>query len=183
MPVLAVACLAFLLALAPAAAIADSGFYLGGSAGMATVDVDFTADDENFGFDEDDFAWKLFGGYVWDLPLIDLGVEAGYVDFGKPSASYEPGNIVADGSGVNLWGVAGFDLGPFGVFGKVGAIAWDFDGIALDEPFSDDGTDPAYGIGAKFMLWSLEARIEYEYFDVDGADRVDLLSAGLVWVF
>jgi hypothetical protein len=171
------------LCLAPAAAMADSGFYLGGSAGMATVDIDVGSSEDDFGFDEDDFAWKLFGGYVWDLPLIDLGVEAGYVDFGEPSRSTEAGNIEADGSGVNLWGVAGIDVGPVGLFGKLGAIAWDFDGVAFDDPFSEDGTDPAYGIGAKFMLWSLEARIEYEYFDVDGADRVDLLSAGLVWVF
>ena len=69
-----------------------------------------------------------------------------------------------------------------GVFGKVGMVMWDGDLEALGETFSDDGTDPAYGIGARMKFGSLEVRAEYEIFDFDLAD-VDMLSASGVWTF
>jgi hypothetical protein len=61
------------------AAYADSGFYLGASLGDAAVEVD------DFGFDENDSAGKVFGGYIFDMPVVDFGIEVAYVDFGAPS--------------------------------------------------------------------------------------------------
>ena len=49
--------------------------------------------------------------------------------------------------------------------------------------FSDDGTDLTYGVGAQFRVWSLSIRAEYEQFDVDAADTVDLISLGVTWTF
>ena len=47
----------------------------------------------------------------------------------------------------------------------------------------DDGTDLTYGIGAQFRVWSLSIRAEYEQFDIDAADTVDLISLGVTWTF
>jgi hypothetical protein len=171
------------LALGPAAAFAETGFYAGGSVGGATVDANISDPDlpDNINFNEDDFAWKVFGGFQWDPWFIDLGVEVGYVDFGKPSSSL----VEIDASGWNIWGVGAFDLGPVGIFGKLGYIAWDADASLRDTPFtsSDDGSDIGYGIGAKFELWSLQFRAEYEIYDIEDTDDVSMYSVGVAWIF
>lgn len=164
---------------------ADGGWYVGAGAGVSSLALDVPDSDGNvFGFDEDDTAWKIYGGYVVDLPLVDLGVEASYVDFGNPSDLLAGFRAEVQGSGVNLWGIAGVDVGPIGLFGKLGAIAWDLDGRttgSIDQSFGDSGTDIGYGLGAKFMLFSLEVRAEYERYEIE--DTIDMLSIGVNWVF
>lgn len=168
-------------------AVADSGFYLGGSVGNAGVELD--VDDAEF--DEDDFAWKGYGGFNFDVIVVDLAVEAGYVNFGSPGGSVNVGgvdtNLDLDLDALTGFGLVGVELGPIGVFAKAGIVSWDAE--ATIEGFGDDesGTDPAYGVGARFSLGSVELRAEYELFDidVDGADSSDLsmISAGVVWTF
>lgn len=167
---------------------ADSGLYIGGSVGSAGINLE----DADLNFDEDDAAWKVFAGYNFDLFIIDLAVEGGYVNFGSPS------DLVADPSGnfdVNLdveglsaFALAGLELGPIGIFAKAGLVDWSvdstIDSVGQDE---QDGTDPAYGVGVRFSLWSLEFRAEYEYFDIDVDDLdssdIDMVSVGVVWTF
>lgn len=176
-----------------APAHADSGAYIGGSVGDATIEVD-VPDAENidnvFEFDESDFAWKAFGGFNFDLAVIDLAIEGGYVDLGSPSGPVadadigEDIDIGLDVTGWDVFGLVGFELGPVGIFGKAGMISWDADTtIEAIETGSDDGTDPAYGVGARFTLGSLEIRGEYEFFDIDAAEDVYMLSAGVVFAF
>ena len=149
---------------------ADSGFYIGGGVGDASVDV--KAED----FDESDTAYKIFGGYNFGvIPLIDLAIEASYVDLGNPSSSL--GNIEI--TAVNAFGLAGLSFGPFGVFAKAGMIDWDVD---VSDGTSDSGSDPAYGVGARFALGSFAVRAEYELYDVDLAD-VEMLSVSAVFTF
>ena len=176
--------------LLPAAASADSGFYLGGSVGTAGTELQF---EDGVEFDEDDFAWKGFAGFNFDLPVIDLAVEGGYVNFGSPGGTVNvPGagsaDVDLDVDALSGFGLLGVDLGPIGVFAKAGVISWDaqstIEGFGSDD---ESGTDPAYGVGARFSLGSVEIRVEYEAFDldVDGIDSTDLsmVSAGLVWTF
>jgi hypothetical protein len=166
------------LASGPAFAGADSGFYLGAGVGQASVgDINIGGGDT---FDGDDTAYKAIVGFNFGwIPLIDLAVEGSYIDFGKP----DDGGIEVDADALAAFGVVGANLGPIGFFGKVGAINWDAkvsgDGGSAD----DDGTDPAYGIGARFALGSFQIRAEYELFDIDAADDVDLLSASLLYTF
>ena len=162
---------------------ADSGFYIGGSVGTAGVEID-TGDPVNpVIFDEDDFAWKAFGGYNFDLPILNLGIEGGYVDFGGPSADIGGILFEVDADGFDAFGVIGVDLGPIGVFAKAGVIAWDAE-VSIDGiTGTDDGTDPAYGIGAKIGLGSLAFRLEYELFDIEDTEDVAMISAGIVWTF
>jgi hypothetical protein len=48
---------------------------------------------------------------------------------------------------------------------------------------SDDGTDLAYGVGAQFRVWSLSLRAEYEVFDVDDVDDLNMISVGFTFTF
>jgi len=163
---------------APAFAGGDSGFYLGAGVGQGSVDGDLNDGDDGFSFDGDDTAYKLIAGYNFGIiPLIGLAAEVEYVDFGKP----EDGGAELDVSAFAAFGVVGVNLGPIGVFGKLGVASWDAD-VSNDSGFSDDGTDPAYGIGARFQIASFQIRAEYEYFDLDAADA-DLLSASLLYTF
>jgi outer membrane immunogenic protein len=166
-------------------AMAESGFYLGGSVGSTTISADVPdGSGGEFAFDENDFSWKAFGGYNFGLAVIDLGIEAGYVDLGGPSTTLLGEEVGLELAGWDVFGLAGVQLGPIGVFAKAGYFTWDVDAlIAGQVAGTDDGSDPAYGVGAKFALGSVQVRGEYEYFDVDGSSDVYMLSVGLVWSF
>ena len=169
-------------ALAPAESRADA--YIGGSLGQSAVAVEVSDQIQTFAFDEEDFAWKAFVGYEFPLPLLSLGIEAGYVDFGAPSGDVLGSQLEVDVDGFSAFGMLGVDIGPVGVFAKYGVISWDasvsVDGVGVG---SDDGSDPAYGVGAKIGLGSLDIRAEYEIFDVEDSDDVTMLSVGLAWSF
>lgn len=154
----------------------ESGLYLGGSIGQATI----TAKGQTPGdpeFNENDAGYKIFLGYNFGIiPLIDLAVEGSYVDFGKPSGN----NVEIDLVGWDAFGLAALTFGPFSVFGKMGFLNWDSKSNVYND---DSGSDPAYGLGAKFILGSLALRAEYEYFDVNELDDLYMVSAGLSWTF
>ena len=153
-----------------AVAGADSGFYIGAGVGDASV--------KDTNFDESDSAYKLFGGYnIGFIPLVDFAVEASYVDFGKPSTSAESVEI----SGLNAFGLAGLSFGPFGIFAKAGAISWDSDSTSGIVSSSDSGTDPAYGVGARFAIGSFSVRAEYEVYDLKY--DLDMVSVSGVFTF
>ncbi len=164
--------LATLLSLAGVTA-AQAEPYVGAGIGKADVSIN--------SFDDDDSAMKLIAGYIFDLPAVDFSVEGSYVDFGSP------GNIAADAevevSGIDAFAVAGIDFGLVGLFAKAGLIAWDADTRVSGFSGSDNGTDSAYGVGIRFNIRSLAIRGEYEKFDIDAADDLDMLSASLIWRF
>ena len=154
-----------------AVAGADSGFYLGAGVGDASI--------KDSGFDESDSAYKILGGYnIGFIPLVDFAVEASYVDFGKPTST--AGSVEV--TGFDAFGLAGLSFGPFGVFAKAGAISWDADSTFGGTTTSDSGSDPAYGLGARFAIGSFSVRAEYEVFDVDNAD-LEMVSVSGVFTF
>ncbi|MFW5816358.1 MAG: outer membrane beta-barrel protein [Wenzhouxiangella sp.] len=169
---------------ASAPALADSGFYLGGSVGRSLVDADIAGPGAApMGFDDGDAAWKAFAGLNIDAFVFDFAVEGGYVDFGRPAERIAGNEVEVGLTGWDFFGLAGLELGPIGVFAKAGLIGWSADAAVNGSRIYDDsGTDPAYGIGVRFSLFSTELRGEYEYFDLDGVD-VSLLSLGAVWTF
>ncbi|MEL7449916.1 MAG: outer membrane beta-barrel protein [Pseudomonadota bacterium] len=183
---LATSSLAALLALAASGtAVADSAFYVGVGAGGATLDADIGdvgIPDLPDSIDEDDTAVKVFVGYDFDLPVIDLGIEAGYVDFGEPDIDVLGNELTLDTSGFNAWGIASIDVLLVDVYAKLGFIAWEVDVSLLDEGIKEDGTDIGYGLGAAFELGPLEVRGEFEVYDLDDAD-LSMLSLGLLYRF
>jgi outer membrane immunogenic protein len=153
------------------AAYADSGFYIGGSLGDANVEV------KDIGFDENDSAGKVFGGYIVDMPVVDFGVEVAYVKFGNPSGASLLGPLEVDLNGISGFGMVGIDYGLFGIFAKAGVVSWD------DDISSESGSDSAYGLGFRLTFSSVEVRAEYERFDIADIDAVDMLSLGVLWRF
>jgi hypothetical protein len=170
---------AFLALLLVPAAYADSGFYLGGSIGKAGIETDIDDD----GIDDADSAYKVFAGYIIDLPVVDFAVEAGYVDLGAPSATILGERAEIDISALTAIGVVGLDFGVVGGFVKAGLVAWDADLSLGAFNDSESGSDPAYGVGLRFTLSSIEIRAEYEKFDIEDTDNADMVSVGVVWRF
>ena len=186
MILVAIACVLF-----SAQSRAESGFFIGGSIGQAALELDDGDPQVPVVFDEDDLGYKLFAGYNWQFTILSLGVEAGYVNFGQPVSDITGfGELGVETTGLNAFGVLGVELGPIGLFGKIGAMSWDaeaiLDGVA-DPSGSLDGTEPMYGIGAKFGIGALDIRLEYELIDLNAEDisksDMSMVSLGLTWTF
>jgi len=177
---------ALTLALAGTAAqAADHGFYLGVSVSQVKLDnvgEDFgTGDLDNFNFDLDDTSWKLVAGF---RPLDHFSVELNYIDLGKESRSFAGSQFRVDGKAYGAFVLGFLPVGPVDLFAKGGLVRWETDARGpLGFRFDDDGTEFGYGAGVQVRLGSLAARLEYEQFDVDNTDGVELLSLGATWTF
>jgi outer membrane immunogenic protein len=118
------------------------------------------------------------------IPLLDLGIEGSYVDFGTQDGKIlnTTGNEI-EATAWDAFGVVGLSLGPFGLFAKAGMAAWNVD---IDTNnfgnASESGEDPVYGIGAKFQIASFAIRAEYELFAFDDVD-MDFYSVGVAYTF
>jgi hypothetical protein len=173
----------------PTSAI-ENGFYIGGSIGGSSLEVQDV--DEEFGafrFSDGDTAYKLFGGFRF---LNFLAVEAGYVDLGDPKdiiSSIEGDELEAQ-IGVQGWdafAVGLLPIGPVDLFAKIGVVSWEADIRAayndLRDSDSDSGTDAAYGLGVALRLGNVALRAEGEQFDIDDAEDVYMFSVGVTYTF
>lgn len=81
--------------------------------------------------------------------------------------------------------MAGFEVGPVDLFGKLGVIAWDVETTTGTGTFSDDGTDIGFGIGAGFNVGNVQIRGDYEFYDPSDSDvsMLSMLSLGVVYSF
>ena len=180
-----IALTALIALLALPAAAADNGFYLGASVGQMGIKIE-DVDLEDIDFSGDDTAFKVFAGFRF---ITFLGVEGSYVDLGAPSEFLEglDATIETDITGYDGFVVGYLPLGIADIFAKAGVIAWDasISGQIGDqtERESDDGTDPAYGIGVQFRIKSFAIRAEFEYFDIEGAEYVYMYSIGGSYTF
>ena len=161
----------------PAASADDSGFYIGGSVGKTAIDINATD------FSSSGSAWKAFGGYIIDLPVVDFAVEASYADFGSQSDTIQGQKASVDATGLSAFGVAGLDFGVIGAFAKVGVVRWDGKTSYLGVSDSSSGTDSAYGVGVRFTFSSVELRGEYERFDIKDVNNMNMVSVGVLWRF
>ena len=160
----------------------NPGFYLGGGVGQFNAqiddvdDVDSTVDE----WDNDDTAYKLFGGYRFNN---FLAVELDYINLGEPSGAVLPGrNVDASVDGFAPYVVATIPLGNwFEVYGRLGYYFYDAtlgieDGAGGRVEFDEESEDLVYGagIGANFAD-RFNVRFEYERFDLQGVDDADAL--------
>lgn len=152
-------------------AYADNGFYIGGSVGNAKV-----SGAPSTTFEGNDTGYKIFGGFKFTI----FAVEGGYVNFGKA----EDNGASTETTAFDLFGLVNLGIGPIDLFGKVGVFSWDSD-LTSGGSINEDGTDPAYGIGAGLSLGPVSVRAEYEYFDVksDYLDDIQMISVGAVYFF
>jgi hypothetical protein len=165
-----------LLAASSAAIGADNGIYVGGSLGQAQTKIELTS---TIAVDGDDTGFKFIAGI---RPLDWLAIEANYVDFGK----VEERGLEVEVDGISAFAVGFLPVGPVDLFAKGGLVTWD--GTLGSNTFgggriSEDGTDLAYGVGAAFRLGSIAVRAEYEIFDADDIEDLNMASIGLTWTF
>ncbi len=167
---LATALLGPALLMGTGAQAADNGFYLGAGVGQANVDVDA------LGVDGDDTGFKIIAGF---RPLDFFAVELNYIDFG----SVEDRGVKVDADAIAAFAVGFLPLGPVDLYAKAGLANSDasarFGALRQDT----DGTDFAYGAGVQFRFLSLSARLEYEKFDLDDVDDLNMLTLGLTYTF
>ncbi len=163
-----------------------AGSYMGVSAGESKIELgkpsfDTSFDAKKLDLKDSDIGMKVFGGYRFTL----VAIEAAYVDLGKIEG--EQGTF-AEASGFSGFGMLHLPLGPASIFGKVGGFVWKNEaslGQLVDEnnKLKDDGYDLAYGIGMMFGLLDIDARLEYEYFNVGKFEDVSLVSVGVSYTF
>jgi OOP family OmpA-OmpF porin len=152
---------------------AADGLYLGAAIGQAGIKDNINTEN----FDSDDAAYKLFAGWRFNvLPIFDLAIEGAYTDFGKPSQTLGAQRVETNINGPSIAGLAILPLGPFDLYGKLGAINWNVDTTIGNAKTSRSGSDAFYGLGAGLKLGPIGLRAEYERFQVKELDRVDLVS-------
>jgi len=166
----------------PALATADSGLFVGGSIGSATVDDDF----DGAIFDSDTSAYRIVGGYQFgDV----FGLELGYQDFGNMDETVIIDDISSmtriSASGWTAGGTLDLPLGDkFSLFGRAGVFFWEadvhVDGFSIDVP-SDE--NPYYGAGARVKVSSNLSLIgDWSRYELDDVDT-DVISIGFQYRF
>ncbi|MFL6563467.1 MAG: outer membrane beta-barrel protein [Burkholderiales bacterium] len=155
------------------------GLYLGAAIGKAGIKDNINTET----FDSNDAAYKAFIGWRFKVPLVDLAIEGAYTDFGKPSQTVGAQRVQTKLHGPSLAGLAILPLGPIDLYGKAGAINWSADTTIAGSTTSKSGTDTFYGLGVGFTIWKLGLRAEYERFQVQDVDRVDLFSLSALFQF
>ena len=162
---------AAVLAASPALAADEGGFYVGAGVGSFGIDVG--------GFDGSDTGFKVFGGYGFNQYF---GVDLEYLDGG----TVEDRGFEIDVSGFNASVTGAWPVTEqFDVFAKLGMLFWDADfDVPGEGSDSDSGEDFSWGVGAGYDFTdNLGARIEYQGFEIEDTDTVDLISASVVWKF
>lgn len=167
-----------------------SGFYAGGGFGQfnASIDDIDDVDDTADNWDEDDTAYKIFGGYRVNR---FLAFELDYINLGEPSGAVVPGfNLDASVDGFAPYVVGTLPLGQyFEVYARAGYYFYDATvGVEseLDDrvEFDEESEDFVYGAGVGANLGEkLNLRLEYEKFDLEGLDDADALWLTAAWRF
>lgn len=162
-------------------------FYLGAGVAHSKAQSGFCSDAAAAGFsncDDKDAAWKITGGYQFHQ---NFGVELGYVDFGKYTAS-TPGGVTAGvkAKGVELLAVAAYPFAQrFSVYAKAGLYYWKSDAFASAGAVSvdlgsDKGTDWTFGLGLGYDITrNIAARLEWQRYGKD----VDMIGIGGLYKF
>lgn len=182
--------LAMLGLLASTSALAEiqPGFYAGVGLGTAAIELDADSALDDFKFDSDDTAFRVFGGYNFNQYFA---IEATYFDGGEPEETVISGPGVNGTVGLGTTGLITSMLGRlplgevFSLYGKLGFASYDVEGkgrVNGDVVYELDGSDEdvAYGVGAAFNFGSsFELRGEYESISISGGDFTLLTVNGL----
>ena len=161
-----------LAAIAPQAAAADNGFYLGAGITKSEFDVGSASDSL------DDNSYKIIAGF---RPFNWLAVEGNFIDLGGES----------DGFGTSLdaqaFTVSGLLIAEFAVidlYARLGMANWKLDASLSGFSESDDGWEPTYGVGIGAHFGSIGVRAEYESFQVSDLDfDVNTVSLSVTYTF
>jgi hypothetical protein len=161
-----------LAVIAPQAAAADNGFYLG--AGITKTEFDLGDVSDSL----DDNSFKVIAGF---RPLNWLALEANYIDLGGESAD----DFSLDASAITVSALGIAEFGVIDVYARLGMANWKLDASIDDfDSGSDDGWEPTYGVGVGAHFGSIGLRAEYEAFSMDDYDiDVDTISLSFTYTF
>jgi OmpA-OmpF porin, OOP family len=164
-----------LAAMAPQAAAADNGLYLGAGITQTEFDVDDVG-----GGELDDNSFKLIVGF---RPLDWLAVEANYIDLGGEEVDGES----IDTSAITVSALAIAEFQVIDLYARAGLAKWDADFDFGGFGASDDGWEPTFGVGIGAHFGSLGLRAEYETFKADLFDEIGMdvntLSLSFTYTF
>jgi hypothetical protein len=151
-----------LAAIAPQAAAADNGFYIGAGITQTEFDIDDVGSDSL-----DDSSFKIIAGF---RPLNWLAVEANYIDLG----SIDEDGFELDTSAITVSALFLKEFAVIDLFARVGMANWQADTSIEDlGNFDDDGWEPTFGVGIGAHFGSLGVRAEYEQFSAELFDALD----------
>jgi len=171
---IAVVCIS--LSISPAHA---GGVYVGGGVGTASIE-DSPGNPNGMPFNESDAAFKVFGGYRFDLlPIVSLSAEAGYRNLGKPKTAVAEYKV----DGFDYGALAGVGLGPVEMFARVGGMHYNLDKTSGGTKTSFDGSAPVYGVGARLSVFGIGVRAEYEKIDIKELDNAHMISVSAFYQF
>jgi len=140
---------------------ADKGFYAGAGAGQSQVD--------EAGYDDEDTAFSVFGGYQFNRWFA---LEGGYADLGKLESRGLGRDLEAGAVYLAAVGTVPF-TDRFSGYAKAGFQRWDLDTAlpGVTGTADDSGTDPVYGVGLQYRFTDKVAlRGEYSRFEAEDAD-------------
>ena len=171
-----------ILALTPLTAIADGGFYVGGSLGSASLTDDFSG----FAVDADSTSFRLIAG--WQFNEF-FSLEGGYHNFGDFDQTFDVGGTPVDVSlkadGFTLGGTGSIPLGEkFALFGRTGAFFWDGDAdINNVSQATPEDTNLYYGAGGKFAFSDSFSLVgDWTRYELEDTES-DVISLGFTYRF
>jgi OOP family OmpA-OmpF porin len=171
-----------ILALTPLTAIAESGFYIGGSVGSSSLTDDFGG----FDVDANSTSFRLNAGWQFN---DFFSLEGGYHNFGDFEQSFNVGgnpfDIRLKADGFTLGATGSIPLGErFALFGRAGAFFWDGDAeINSVSQATPEDTNPYLGAGAKFAITDhLSLAGDWTRYELDDTES-DVISLGLTYRF
>ena len=172
-----------LAAIAPQAAAADNGFYIG--AGLTQTKFDISVDGINGSESFDDNSYKIIAGF---RPLDWLAVEANYIDLG--SAEFDDGSgVTIDSTAITASALFIKEWQVIDLYARLGMAKWDSDfNLANVGSVSEDGWEPTYGVGIGAHFGSFGIRAEWERFSTEALDNdvntdLDTVSLSFTYTF
>jgi len=176
------AAFAVLRAMTPLAALADDGFYVGGSVGSASLSDDF----DGFNVDSDSTAFRLVAGWQFN---DYLSVEGGYQNFGafdqRFTVNGQTVDVSLDADGFTLGGTGSLPLSDrFALYGRVGAFFWDGDAEINNVSQARPEDKNLYlGAGVSFALVGrLKLIVDWTRFHLDDTES-NVIALGLTYGF
>jgi Outer membrane protein beta-barrel domain len=165
------------IAIANQSASAQTNWYLGGGASTVSVDTGGNGD-INLGLVQGRAGFQALG-------VLALEGEVGFgVDSDDlPIVTFAPGPIdTGVESEFGAFAVARLPLDQINLFARAGYAQFNFDNRTLGSSGANDGSGPAYGVGADIQLLSVRGRLDYTHYEFDEGDA-DGWGLSLLWLF
>lgn len=190
---LSLASVALVIAVSSTASAADTGWYVGASAGRTSIhEVCDTAGATGLmqSCKDSTSSYKVYGGYNFTR---EIGLEWGYANLGKAEviSSGGAGTATSETWAVPITGVYSLPITErLDVFGRAGVYFFKSESkttgslVGPLRAVDDDGIEAIIGAGVSFKVWkSLSLRVDWDHYNDAGPGDVDTFLAGAHWRF